>query len=82
MAFLISWYHLLRKTKIEQMKRFIICKSTMFEYLGAIVVSTDLLGSRLVRVLKTSVSEIEMDSKNTVGRIRSGWEKKGASSKD
>jgi len=31
----------------------------------------DLLGSRLVRVLKTSVSEVEMDSKNTVGRGRS-----------
>ena len=30
----------------------------------------DLLGSRLVRVLKTSVLEIEIDSKEIVGRGR------------
>ena len=30
----------------------------------------DLLGSRLVRVLKTPVSEIEIDSKEIVGRGR------------
>ena len=31
----------------------------------------DLFGLRLVRVLKTSVSEIEIDSKEVVGRGRS-----------
>ena len=64
---------MLRKAKIEQMvKRYIDCKSTMFQYFGAYVVAPiDLFGLRLVRVLKTSVSEIEIDSKEVVGRGRS-----------
>ena len=64
---------MLRKAKIEQMvKRYIDCKSTMFQYFVAYVVAPiDLFGLRLVRVLKTSVSGIEIDSKEVVGRGRS-----------
>ena len=46
----------------------------MFQYFGmGPMLSTpiDLLESRLIRVLKTSLSEIEMDSKNIVGRGKS-----------